>query len=162
MSHYYWKCEKCKRYTSVFNKWCKPCEINYLKDQFTNWTSGDEIIDNFIQVTQLKICFYDDIVFEWIPYDQFIDIKETSEGDFSKVYSAIWKNGPLCYDYNKHKYIRSENKKVTLKWFHNLKKNIYNLQNIYEFMSKVCMSFSLHKIQIYFNNYIMAFFLYNI
>ena len=43
---------------------------------------------------QLKIDFYDDIVFEWIPYNQFIDIKKIG-GSFVEVYSAIWKDGPL-------------------------------------------------------------------
>ncbi|GBC28024.2 kinase-like domain-containing protein [Rhizophagus irregularis DAOM 181602=DAOM 197198] len=42
------------------------------------WTSGNGKIDYFIQEMQLKINGhgYDDIVFEWIPYSQFNDIKE--------------------------------------------------------------------------------------
>ena len=44
---------------------------------------------------QLKIDSLSDIVFEWIPYDQFSDIKEIGRGGFATVYSAIWKDGPL-------------------------------------------------------------------
>ena len=43
-----------------------------------SWISGNEKIDNFIQEMQLKINKYDDIVFEWIPYDQFSNIEEWS------------------------------------------------------------------------------------
>ncbi|EXX71020.1 kinase-like domain-containing protein [Rhizophagus irregularis DAOM 181602=DAOM 197198] len=47
---------------------------------------------------QSKINTYNDIVFEWIPYNQFINIKEIGEGGFAKVYLAIWKDGPLQYN----------------------------------------------------------------
>ena len=69
---------------------------------------------------QLKINTYSDIVFEWIPYNQFSDIKEiSSRDDFATIYSAIWKDGPLDYDHNNMKYIREVNKKVALKFLHN-------------------------------------------
>ena len=84
--------KKCGReYANVYNKWCKPCQIDNLKT--TNLTSGNEKIDNFIQEMQLKIDEYNDIVFEWIPYNQFSDInKEIVKGGFATVYSAIWKD----------------------------------------------------------------------
>ena len=66
---------------------------------------------------QLKIKNYDDIVFEWIPYNWFNNIEEINKGDFATVYSAVWKDGPLCY-YNKGEYLRRPNKKVTLKCLH--------------------------------------------
>src|SRR3954453_23121463 len=116
--------------------WCKQCLINDLK---TNWTSGNEKIDELIQEMQLKIYDYEDIVFEWIPYNQFSDIEEIGRGGFAKVYSAIWKDGPLEYVYdNKHnkyiynyKYTRKPNQKVALKCLHN-SQNITN-----EFLNEV-------------------------
>ena len=49
-------CKKCgEEYTSIYQKWCKPCQIDNLKGNFTNWTSGDENIDDFIQEMQLKL-----------------------------------------------------------------------------------------------------------
>jgi hypothetical protein len=42
-------CEKCgEKYTNKQYKWCKPCQIEYFKSNFTIWTSGDKQIDNFI------------------------------------------------------------------------------------------------------------------
>src|SRR6266480_4595775 len=114
-------CKKCgKGYTDIEQRWCKPCQINNLKGNLTNWTSGNEKIDNFIQEKQLKIDKHDDIVFEWIPYNQFGDVKEIGRGGFATVYSAIWKDGPLKYDYNSKDYAYNANTKVALKCLNNL------------------------------------------
>ncbi|EXX61659.1 Mkk2p [Rhizophagus irregularis DAOM 197198w] len=128
-------CEKCDRqYIDDLNakyEWCKRCQINYLKENFTKWTSGNEKIDGLIQETQLKIDNPNGIVFEWIPYNQFNEIKEIGKGGFSTVYSAIWKDGPLYYLYDKKEWIRNPNKKVALKCLHN-SQNITN-----EFLNEV-------------------------
>ena len=93
------QCKKCgKQYINVMCKWCKPCQMDFLKANFTSWTSGNEKIDEFIQEMQLKIDDYDDIIFEWIPYNQFSVIKEISKCGFSTVCLAIWKDGPLLYN----------------------------------------------------------------
>src|SRR5688572_182700 len=92
-------------------------------------TSKNKKIDDFIQEMQLKRNSQNDIVFEWIPYNQFDGIEEVSKGDFATVYSAIWKDGPLHYGYSK--YTRTSNKKVALKCLHN-SQNIIN-----EFLSEV-------------------------
>ena len=68
---------------------------------------------------QLKIEDVGNIVFEWIPYNQFNIIKEIGKGGFSTVYLAIWKDGPLTYDKDNEKYIRNSDKKVALKCLHN-------------------------------------------
>ncbi|CAB5329688.1 unnamed protein product [Rhizophagus irregularis] len=94
-----------------------------------NWTSGNDKIDNFIQEMQLKPN-HSDIVFEWIPYNQLYDIKETGKDSFMTVYSAIWKDGPLYYNYrNKDHYIRNSNIKVALKCLHNSHNPIDSLMN---------------------------------
>ena len=56
---------------------------------------------------QLKINEYNDIIFEWIPYNQFSDIKETGKDTVS---SAIWKDGQLIYDYYEDTYVKSSRK----------------------------------------------------
>ena len=129
-------CDKCgKEYTFGENKWCKPCQMNYLEKNFANWTSGNEEVDNLIREMQLKIKDCDDyehIIFEWIPYDQFSEIEEIGQGGFAKVYSAIWKDGPLHFDYHYDDGLtRQSNKKVALKC-------LYNSQNITnEFLKEV-------------------------
>ncbi|CAB4412388.1 unnamed protein product [Rhizophagus irregularis] len=115
-------CEKCnKKYTNEYIKLCTICKYSqYIYSLF----SGSEKIDELIQEMQLKINSHNDIVFEWIPYNQLDDIKKIGEGDFAaEVYSAIWKNGLLYYDYSIHDYKRTQNNKVTLKY-------LYNSQNV--------------------------------
>jgi hypothetical protein len=68
---------------------------------------------------QLKINNLSDIIFEWIPYGQFDNVEEISKDDVMTKYSAIWKNGPLSYNYVKKKLTRVSDKKVILKFFHN-------------------------------------------
>ena len=101
-------CEKCgEQYIGISNKWCKPCQINYLKE---NSTSGDKKIDNLIQEMQLKINDCRDIIFEWIPYNQFDGINET--GNFTISHSVIWKDGPLRWSYEKYEYTRNSADKI--------------------------------------------------
>ena len=76
---------------------------------------------------QLKRRSYNDIVFEWIPYNQFNNIEEISKGDFATVHSAIWKDDPFYYNYN----TRKSDKKIVLKC-------LYNSRNItHEFLDEV-------------------------
>jgi hypothetical protein len=82
---------------------------------------------------QLKIDKYDDIVFEWIPYNQFDYIEKVDKGGFATVYSAIWKDGLLKYDYNKKIHERNNCEEVALKC-------LDNSQNITrEFLNEVCI-----------------------
>src|SRR5579871_3809699 len=72
-------CVECfEEYTNIEYKWCKSCEINDLKANFSNWTSGKEVIDRFIQEMQLKINDRSDIIFKWIPYNQFTNVEEVN------------------------------------------------------------------------------------
>ncbi|EXX62621.1 uncharacterized protein OCT59_011600 [Rhizophagus irregularis] len=67
-----------------------------------NRASENKKIDDFIQERQLKINDSDNmIVFEWIPYNQFNEIKETGKNGLITIYSAIWEDGPL---HKKHQY----------------------------------------------------------
>ena len=82
--------------------------------------SGNKKIDDLIQEMHLKINGTNNVVFEWIPYNQFNDIKEIGKGDFATVNSAIWKDGPLNYDTYYKEYKRNSiSTKVTLKCLHN-------------------------------------------
>ncbi|GBB85638.1 hypothetical protein RclHR1_12120002 [Rhizophagus clarus] len=102
--------------------------LEYLKNNFKIWTSGNEKIDKFIQERQLKIDEYDTII-EWISYNQLDKIKETVKNGHITVYSAIWKDGPLYYDNLCEKYTRNSNKEVALKYFYNSQNSIDSLIN---------------------------------
>jgi hypothetical protein len=121
------KCKNCNDfYTDIEKKWCKPCQINKVNSlikNVANWTSGNEKIDNFIKETQLIFDRYDDTIIEWIPYNQFNNIKEISKNNFATIYSAIWNDGPLQHDEHYEELRRVPNKEVVLK-------RLYNLQNI--------------------------------
>ena len=125
-------CENCgDGYTSIEDRWCISCQIDNLKKNFANWTSGNEMIDDFIQNRQQEIYEPDNIIFEWIPYNQLNDIKEINKNNFTAIYSAIWENGPLYYCFHKKEYVRKfGNQKVILEC-------LYNSQNINEFSDKV-------------------------
>jgi hypothetical protein len=107
-------CKKCDEiYTDIKYKWCKPCQIKNLKENFTNLYSGNEKIDNLVQEMQLNINDVNNIVFEWIPYNQ-LNYLEKIDGDEFFTFSAIWKDGPLYWNNSNKKYIRKSYTKVTL------------------------------------------------
>jgi hypothetical protein len=103
-------CENCgNKYVDEVRKICNQCQF---KNNFTNWSSGNKKIDNFIQEKQLKFDGYS-AVFEWIPFNELIIIKEI-EDSYSAI--AILKNGSLHYNYS---WIREPYEKVCLKYLHN-------------------------------------------
>ncbi|RGB27699.1 hypothetical protein C1646_378816 [Rhizophagus diaphanus] len=131
----YYYCEKCgnKYEKNTNDKWCKSCQINHLKNNFKNWTSKNEVIDNFIQERQLNHN-KNDIVFEWIPYSEFINIKEIGD---KYLTTAIWKEGPLHYNKDENKLIRKSYEKVVLRYLH-------ELQNTREIINKPIDYLKIH------------------
>ncbi|GBC27854.2 kinase-like domain-containing protein [Rhizophagus irregularis DAOM 181602=DAOM 197198] len=92
-----------------------------------NWTSGNEKIDDFILERQLNINNFDDTVLEWIPYNQFNEIKMTGKNELTTVYLAIWKDGPIHKKNKQSNYIRDSYKEVSLKCIHNSQESIDSL-----------------------------------
>jgi hypothetical protein len=72
--------------------YCEYCVRNYLKSNFSNWTSENNDIDNLIQQCQLKTLEPNRIV-EWIPYNNLQNIKYLTKGGCSKIYTAYWIDG---------------------------------------------------------------------
>ncbi|UZO20306.1 uncharacterized protein OCT59_012732 [Rhizophagus irregularis] len=112
-SDYYFtnNCKKCgNEYTEYY--YCEPCQINHAINNLTNRTSGNEIINNFIQEKQLKLNNIKGYktLFEWIPYSKFIEIKEINEKvGFTE---AIWKDGFLHYETRNDVWKRNSYEKV--------------------------------------------------
>ena len=84
-------CENCHE-ECLATLYCQHCIRNYLKTKFSNWTSGNNDIDNLIQKCQMKsISPYN--IMEWIPYHNFRNIKYLTKGGCSEIYSADWIGG---------------------------------------------------------------------
>jgi hypothetical protein len=92
---------------------------------------------------QLKINKYDDVVFEWIPYNEFIEIKEIGNNCLT---SALWKKGPLSYNTYGKKWIRkSFGKRVYLKYLHNSQDISDTLLNmVLEFFYEFRLNINIH------------------
>ena len=94
--------------------------INYLKAKFSNWTSGNDDIDNLIQECQMKTLGPDGIV-EWIPYDNLQNIEYLTKGGYSEIYTATWIDGIYEeWDSKERQLIRFGNQKVVLKSLENV------------------------------------------
>jgi hypothetical protein len=98
-----------------YGKWCKQCQINQLKNNFTNWTSGNVKLDDFIQNMQLKIDRPYDTIFEWVPYNEIVIVEELEK----HANLAVWEKGPL-YPIKNEKLIRKSYENVYLKYLNNL------------------------------------------
>jgi hypothetical protein len=84
-------CYDCFQPKTDFN-WCKNCNSKRFQQDFNKWTSGNELIDKFIQDTQLKARNSKEFI-EWIPYNKLRNIQYLAQGGFSVVYKAILLDG---------------------------------------------------------------------
>ena len=109
----YGLCKECKRIKSGY-KWCGFC---IFQSNFKNWTSGNQVIDEFIQKTQLKAIWYNELI-EWIEYDRFENVKYLAKGGFGSVYKADWKDG-FIRSIEKNQLNRHGKTQVALKCLHN-------------------------------------------
>ncbi|RIB27885.1 hypothetical protein C2G38_1662543 [Gigaspora rosea] len=101
------KCIGCSRKVKLCyenNKLCTEC---YHARQILNINSGNQDIDNLIKATHNKQIKYR---LEWIPFTDFVDIKQIGSGGFSEVFTATWTKGTL----NSFK-TRNKNMTVVLK-----------------------------------------------
>ena len=84
-------CENCNQ-ECLATLYCEYCIRDYLKAKFSNWTSGNDEIDNLIKTCQMETIIPEKIV-EWIPYNKLRNIKYLTEGGCSKIYKADWIDG---------------------------------------------------------------------
>ncbi|PKC63159.1 kinase-like protein [Rhizophagus irregularis] len=66
---------------------CDNCLHRVLHGKFSSWTSGNELIDSFIQETQLFSPY--ERYPEWVPHNYLSQIKKIGEGGFGAVFSVI-------------------------------------------------------------------------
>ncbi|GBC08567.1 hypothetical protein RclHR1_08220005 [Rhizophagus clarus] len=129
------------------SKWCQPCNMKRFKENFKNWTSGNNDIDELIQYSQLNAVF-DTKYLEWIPYERFQNVTYITRGGFGEIYSAYWPEGYIFYwDIEKQEWKRSTGKKVALK----------SLINTSEIISPDFINEIRSHLQIYFEAIVQCF-----
>ncbi|PKC61069.1 kinase-like protein [Rhizophagus irregularis] len=112
-------CENCNQ-KCLATLYCEYCVQNYLKAKFSNWTSGNNDIDNLIQKCQL-VTLNPAMIVEWIPYNNLKNIEYLTKGGFSKIYTANWIGGYYTeWDSKKQQLIRFGTHKVVLKELENV------------------------------------------
>ncbi|RIB20364.1 kinase-like domain-containing protein [Gigaspora rosea] len=74
--------------------WCHTCNAERFRQNFGNWTSGNEHIDKFIQYAQLDAMDKREVL-EWIPYEKLKHVTYVAKGGYSTIYKAIWIDGPI-------------------------------------------------------------------
>ena len=116
-------CEICDQ-ECLATLYCEFCVRNYLKAKFSNWTSGNDKIDNLIQECQMKSLMPQKVV-EWIPYDNLQNIKYLTKGGCSEIYTANWiEGGYEEWDSKEQQFIRvypNSFQQVVLKRLENVK-----------------------------------------
>jgi hypothetical protein len=112
-------CEICnkKRLATLY---CEYCIRNYLKKNFSNWTSGNGDVDDLIQKYQIG-SFRPDNIVEWIPYNNLQHIEHLTKGGFSEIYTAVWMDGKYeKWDFEGQQLKRLGDIKVVLKSIKNV------------------------------------------
>ncbi|CAG8456307.1 14794_t:CDS:2 [Cetraspora pellucida] len=107
------KCTSCNRKNELLDesKLCKSCY--YSQTQFQNVSSGNQDIDDLIKATHNNQPRFR---LEWIPFEDFTDIKQIGEGGFSEIHKAKWTRGRVTGWSNVEKKLnRSKNQMVVLK-----------------------------------------------
>jgi hypothetical protein len=112
-------CQDCQE-DCLATLYCERCIREYLKSNFSNWTSGNADIDKLIQKCQLETLGPGKIM-EWIPYNNFENIKYLTKGGFSEIYTADWIDGNYCkWDPKKQQLKRYGTHKIVLKKLKNV------------------------------------------
>ncbi|CAJ0839298.1 10616_t:CDS:2 [Entrophospora sp. SA101] len=123
-------CQHIKKYLDS-DGWCKQCSLKNNK-----WTSGNFHVDEFIMKTQKKSCKWTDSFLEWIPFENFQNLKKIGDGHFSTVYCATWMDGKRIKSTNKSVCARSAPITVALKSIKNSanisEKYVQELENYYK------------------------------
>ncbi|CAB5187987.1 unnamed protein product [Rhizophagus irregularis] len=126
------KCKYCNS-TRYSKRYCENCIREYLRGEFSKWSSDDETVDKFIQKNQLQSSV-PPYILEWIPFenDQFENITYLTDGGFSKIHCAKWKRGPIIdWDENKREFIYDGPIDVVLKSLNDSSEKFYDEVNNY-------------------------------
>ncbi|CAB4405351.1 unnamed protein product [Rhizophagus irregularis] len=128
------ECVTCGKNNSV-GFWCTNCEHQRFRDNFQNWTSENDLIDDLIRNVQLSSSCSEEYI-EWIPFSDLEFVKYHGRGRHSTIYTASWLRGPLrTFDELSEDYVRSGPRKVVLKSLDNSR----NINPQYCYMLRECI-----------------------
>ncbi|GES89974.1 kinase-like domain-containing protein [Rhizophagus clarus] len=150
-------CNECNKKRSFLDEDHQICHVCYkAKSVFV--PSGNKVIDDFIKHTLFsgkklagKMVF--------VPYDQFKNVEFLAKGGFSKVYKAIWIDGPSITNWSKKKQSfckprYNKNYKVVLKKLNNstdiTSKELNELKIFHEFSLKYNRGNNSYNVSKYF------------
>ncbi|RHZ86091.1 hypothetical protein Glove_54g40 [Diversispora epigaea] len=123
---------------------CKLCTKEHFIQEFTTWSSGNVEIDKVIQKSQANNGFNG---IQWVPYDNFRDIKHIADGGYGSVYSAILKDCvKFWWNFDKQDWEYNAIRKVALKEIRDSRhdiseffkeaKNLLIANNLWDFIAK--------------------------
>jgi len=143
-------CENCTQ-KCLATLYCEYCVQNYLKAKFSNWTSGNNDIDNLIQKCQMETS-RPNVIIEWIPYNNLQNVKYLTKGGFSEIYTADWINGPYEeWDSKEQQLTRIGTAEVILKGLENVEsankswfEEVCNVKYLIRLITKVFVKNFLH------------------
>jgi hypothetical protein len=128
-------CGECNEPGTGF-MWCQPCNAKRFKENFKNWTSGSEVVDEVIQQSQCNAVHYEKCL-EWVPFESIKDVIYVTMSNGHKLYKAYLSEGKIEYwDIENQKWGRSNKTKIAFKaiddsFFKNTDSlNMVNLNNI--------------------------------
>ncbi len=114
-------CENCHE-ECLATLYCEHCIRNYLKANFSNWTSGNDSINDLVQKCQMET-LRPDYIIEWIPYNNLQNVKYLTKGGCSEIYLADWIDGANVEWDSKEKHLkRIGTHKVILKKLENVER----------------------------------------
>ncbi|RIB23198.1 kinase-like domain-containing protein [Gigaspora rosea] len=95
------------------NNWCHHCEVENFKQQFSNWTSNNSIINRSIRNLQLNFTkSFNDL--KWIQFNRLINIKEHENA--TSILEAEWIDEPMdLWNKDYEKLGRSGSTKIVIK-----------------------------------------------
>ncbi|UZO13405.1 uncharacterized protein OCT59_004904 [Rhizophagus irregularis] len=113
-------CKKCEK-RKVIDKNHETCQLCYKI--FKPNLSGNIVIDEIIRNTRVNfVKGSNHRILEFVPYNQFKNIEFIAEGGFSKIYKAIWVDGPInTFYYDTDNIVREYYYTVVLKKLNNSK-----------------------------------------
>src|SRR5581483_3867679 len=112
-------CEDCQD-ECLATEYCEHCVRNYLKENFSKWTSGNNDVDDLIQKCQMETIHPNKIV-EWIPFNNLQNIKYLTRGGYSEIYTAEWVGGSYDkWDFKEKRLKRLGDQLVVLKKLENV------------------------------------------